>query len=191
MEFKGDQLAVAMVVRDGDGRVRRDDSGRLLTKTRTFTVTGRPNWGTAAAELAAMIAFIRARRNEDESAARLAIEIGGEGRWSETASGCIDTRATGELDDIIVVCDLRLSRFIARNNPAHAINRVISDRAIVDDYEARLRVDPDDELAEEALRALALVDDDHPEWRYEWRPIAPGDDVIDFRPVRGRSGDDR
>lgn len=107
-----------------------------------------------------LIAFVRARLDEDEAAARKADEMGA-GVWA-----------------------LAPHFHTARHSPARVLREVAAKRAILADHHVHVSLDGsrrwcerccDDQLLQDdsycpTLRALAFVWSDHPDYRAEWAP---------------------
>ena len=143
-----------------------------------------------------LVAFLRARLDEDEAAARAAASVAGPGWHSEVAwgedipqmvvrgDGDAWLAATGTADDE------ELGPFIARHDPARVLREVAAKRAILGDYEEAAerpydlpegihdgRDDDEREIdqcqidvLESILRHLAAVYRDHPDYDPAWGP---------------------
>lgn len=110
----------------------------------------------------ALVAFLRARLDED---ARLARRCAGD--------DCGDWVARGDTVDFCQM-DLRgfhptIAAHVARYDPARVLAAVDATRRVVDAAERRLR-EAADPLAVAVLRALALPYADHADYRVRWRP---------------------
>lgn len=147
-----------------------------------------------------LIAFLRARIDEDEAGARQAFaeHNDAEPQWSEIWSGAVQL---GSHEDVLLTHDAAVSRHIARHDPARELADVNSKRRILelhtgahDCTEVYTGTYPDDwpqsapwgspggtwrhvidEHFEDTepcptLRLLALPYADHPDYRDEWRP---------------------
>jgi Family of unknown function (DUF6221) len=134
--------------------------------------------------------FLAARLDEDEAAAREAIaDPGMAAEWNETTSGCLDVGLPdhgGEYwgDYVWPQGDRRVTRFIARHDPARVLREVEAKRAILKAYEwvAAHKADGGGIerdynfrsgqviSLETAIRFLAAVWSDHPDYRQEWKP---------------------
>ncbi|MGW2113772.1 DUF6221 family protein [Streptomyces zhihengii] len=127
-----------------------------------------------------LVAFLRARLDEDEQAAQLAAEESG-GAWSYDERAVVADRegdmvAVGSQDFMGPEHGVH----IARHDPARVLAEVEAKRQIVDRYERAMenrRAHPDDLASAGALLALhgavklhALPYADHPDYRQKWRP---------------------
>lgn len=132
-----------------------------------------------------LVEFLRARWDEDEQAARLALSA----QWLITDERLIVFRQ-GSTDTIIVDSprtQVRDLEHIARHDPARVLADVEAKRRILERYEssaqslAALEAVPDYSLDahrlvkavhdanETAVKTLALPHADRAEWREEWR----------------------
>jgi hypothetical protein len=127
------------------------------------------------------IAFLRARLDEDEAAAREATaDPGMAAEWHETTSGCLDVGLPdhgGEdwRDYVWPQGDSRVTRFIARHDPASVLRDVEADRAILalleqDVTDGRERDYDATGVLEQVVRIRAARFRDHPDYRPEWKP---------------------
>lgn len=130
-----------------------------------------------------LLAFLRERLDDDENTARYAIQAGGDGQWTEPASGVVDLSQGPDagLEGLLAIDDHRISRHIVHYNPARVLAEVASKRAIIDELWAELRYASDpvtvescDEdsavLAQRALLLLALPYATHPGYQEGWKP---------------------
>ena len=122
-----------------------------------------------------LTAFLSARLDEDEAQAREATaDPGMAAEWHETTSGCLDVGLPdhgGEdwRDYVWPQGDSRVTRFIARHDPARALREVEAKRAILDDHmpdEYGCQICQGDTTC--PLPYLAAVYSDHPDYRQEW-----------------------
>lgn len=131
-----------------------------------------------------LVAFLRARLNEDERAAQSAASVCG--CHPEAPSWSFDDEAT---DGRIVLVDephprtrrkigrrwngsyegLFMAQHVVRHDPARVLREVAAKRRIVDRY-AWLREHGDTGDAAWVLPLLALPYADHPDYRPEWAP---------------------
>lgn len=123
--------------------------------------------------MADLVAFIRARLDEDEWHARHAFADHNSAgpNWREATTGVVDTGGPG-IDDLIAIGDSPIARHIAHNDPGRVLADVDAKRRIIGTCQYWLHdnehgVDP---CAAETLRLLALPYADHPDYREEWRP---------------------
>lgn len=130
--------------------------------------------------MSGLVQFYRARLDEDASVALL----GGEDveTWSVDGSGGITT--VSEYPRVAARCDAldwETQDHIARHDPARVLADVAAKRAIVDafvEYRDELAGAPGAEMRdvgrmeglEEAVRHLAAVYADHPDYDQEWTP---------------------
>lgn len=122
--------------------------------------------------------FIAARLDEDEAAARVILEDPDYAAgWHEQSSGVLYVGPGGEdhpLDGLQPLGDSRLSRHIARHDPARVLREVAAKRAILAAYAEVSYMDiadPEPEFAYgravglgEAMRHLAATWSDHPDF---------------------------
>lgn len=124
-----------------------------------------------------LVAFLRARLDEDEAAAQWAIEQVGDGHWQQRHVRIVtmDDRDREVADYAIVEC----IDHIVRHDPARVLADVEAKRRIVEDYEiyAREYREAPSPFAEgrrfAALLAVSRVADahaDHPDYDPAWRP---------------------
>jgi len=128
-----------------------------------------------------LIAFIRARLDEDDAAAR---ELAGWPHWHHThavtAHGPIILIAAGEddeEDDEIDVASVErdlpeAAEHIARHDPARVLREVEAKRNVLSIIgSSRNQYDGiDDGVADELLKAIASAWSDHPDYRAKWVP---------------------
>ncbi|MGY1439556.1 DUF6221 family protein [Streptomyces reniochalinae] len=134
-----------------------------------------------------LVAFLRARLDEDEQAARATMWEGSGNRadWSLPASATV---GTGE--DEFYAGDRTVAAHIARHDPARVLAEVDAKRRIIElhhvvggwqDEDGNDHGDGCGECGHseeysdrdgwcETLRLLALPHADHPEYREEWKP---------------------
>ncbi|WP_435610041.1 DUF6221 family protein [Streptomyces sp. C10-9-1] len=135
-----------------------------------------------------LVAFLRARLDEDEQAARAATP--GPWRWRQEHGEPWEPAEGGWLDysgEYIAGADDRATLFgpgmtphadavhIARHDPARALRDVEAARVVIEQYENLLyNVMPDDntgiQAVEQILRAKAATYDGHPDYREGRRP---------------------
>jgi hypothetical protein len=129
-----------------------------------------------------LIEFIRARLDEVERVARAARQDADV--WQAAPSPYGHIRAVSE-DDAWTVGDVatpQQAKHIAHHDPARVLRDVEAQRRIVrelwvglEDYAVNIETIRGDDFGmrdfrEGLLRLLALPDDDHPDYRDEWRP---------------------
>lgn len=109
--------------------------------------------------------FLAARIAEDEAAARTAHGEHNEStpHWTEPWSGAIDT---GDGHPITEFNDTGITRHITRQDPARTLAEAKAKRDILDDVACK-HFDRD---YDEAVKHLATIYDDHPNYQEEWRP---------------------
>ena len=106
-----------------------------------------------------LAAFLRARLDEDEAAARAAAD----GPW--TSSGpYVDAPGAGIIMQARHTED---AAHAARHDPARVLREVEAKRAILAQWQAQ---PPDSPVLTNALYQLAAVYSDHPGYRPEWKP---------------------
>jgi hypothetical protein len=132
-----------------------------------------------------LVAFLRARLDEDEAAAKAA-EENSFAPWAIVNPGEVvyfEDRGDEGKPYIVAECDgVEEAEHIARHDPARVLREVEAKRRIVDRYEdavtrqddpAHSRIAAFHEVAEYddwVLPLLALPYSDHPDYREEWRP---------------------
>ena len=132
-----------------------------------------------------LVAFLRARLDEDSAAAKKAAPEGEAWELDNVPedSARIEIASPHEWE-VVVYDEGRPSRgqaeHILRWQPARVLREVEAKRRIVDEYNEVRRMDrpePEPEYAVgravglgEAVRLLALPYSDHPDYREEWRP---------------------
>lgn len=116
-----------------------------------------------------LVAFLRARLDEDEAVARAATAGAWELVRAPDGSWYVDP---GDLDDVANVDRTADAEHIARHDPARVLRDVAANRAIVDECERMSQPFPAEWLSPQGqiLRALASTYADHPEYREEWKP---------------------
>jgi hypothetical protein len=117
-----------------------------------------------------LIAFLRARLDEDEQAARTA--AGNRAAWAidVSPSGSWYVSPGRDSDDIGDVQQQEHAMHIARWDPARVLAEVEARRRMVDEL-AALDGDPVNGLAiTRMMHLLALPYAEHPDYRKEWRP---------------------
>jgi hypothetical protein len=137
--------------------------------------------------MADLVGFLRARIDADEAAARAATEDPGmSAEWYEQTSGCLDIGLPNHggqdwTDYVWPQGDSRVTRYIARWDPARVLAEVAAKRAIVDLCAQWLSYGPikDWELdrvdaalvdaAPDLLRQLVQPYADHPDFDPTWR----------------------
>lgn len=111
-----------------------------------------------------LVAFLRARLDEDEAAAKLAAREGG--TWTQDDPqrypGSISSLG-GQVVYAEGAPDENQAPHIARHDPARVLREVEAKRAILDEYLAAPGWPQDVVL-------LAAVYSDHPDYRDEWKP---------------------
>ncbi len=136
-----------------------------------------------------LVAFLRARLDEDEQIAHAASDLGAswyvDGRTGEVAAVQPDPKpgdsavwVTCDSEGLSAAVEEEQAVHIARHDPARVLREVEAKRRIIAEYEAAAAdADPEDD-ADRALlsslrgvlKALALPYAEHPEYRAEWRP---------------------
>lgn len=131
-----------------------------------------------------LIAFLRARLDDDEALARQAFAGHNDAGpvWSEIWSGAVQL---GEHEDLLITNDSGVSRHIERHDPARILAEVGVKRQVIElaEHASALDVDVDGQfrigardtvtepyIGDEILRHLALPYADHPDYREDWRP---------------------
>lgn len=128
-----------------------------------------------------LVAFLRARLDEDEQAAHEAATEGG--HWSQQAIGVGRRRLIHYVgaspDPHVVRSDsevargnhAQIARHIARHDPARVLREVEADRRIIERYE-QMKADGESHwyLIYETLKLRALPHADHPDYDESWRP---------------------
>ena len=137
-----------------------------------------------------LVAFVRARRDEDEAAARQAAS---ESPWRVSDTHDDGTRSVKPADapdglwhgDVAVHIAGSDARHIARHDPARVLREVEAKRRLIDDYLDLVKSRPPDRyapagepdatwaMAECIFRVLcrdAAIWRDHPDYRQEWKP---------------------
>jgi len=132
-----------------------------------------------------LIAFLNARLDEDEAAAKAAASVAGpdwhHGHfWPEDGSSAttmIFSAAGSPLADMLHRDDEEMAPFIAGHDPARALREVEADRKLIAAYLQSEEVSPSDswesdgtQALEWAVRFRAAVYSDHPDYREEWKP---------------------
>lgn len=130
-----------------------------------------------------LVAFLRARIDEDERAAWLAMGR----RWAITGSRVVDAQADRAVRDVVAGWSPALiaevpavegnRKHIARHDPTRVLADVEAKRQIISEYLAEGH-NPTGEMRdygyeaglERALELLALPFEDHPDYRQEWKP---------------------
>lgn len=133
-----------------------------------------------------LIAFLRARLDEDEQVACEAIEEHASSTWFYEYNGCIaegDGDARSGLTELSRRGDM-VGPHIERHDPARVLAEVGAKRTLIDRVVKQIQ--EDEELIEgewgaannpdhvnastRVLRALAAIHADHPDYREEWKP---------------------
>jgi Family of unknown function (DUF6221) len=140
-----------------------------------------------------LVAFLNARLDEDEAAAKAAASVAGpdwhhDRFWPEDGSSAttmVFSAAGSPLADTLHRDDEEMAPFIARHDPARVLREVEADRAILAALEAARQnhpaygdwVDPAEASAQGeagglllAAKLRAAVYSDHPDYRDEWKP---------------------
>src|SRR5512139_3938794 len=78
-----------------------------------------------------LVAKLRAALDEDEQAALYATQDNGTGMWDEVVSGTLRLDGVEGLDGLIPIGDLRLTRHIARHDPARVLRQVAAMRKLL------------------------------------------------------------
>lgn len=136
-----------------------------------------------------IVGFLRARLDEDEAVARATIHDGKSGEWEfdysveETSGGALVPFYEIEFDSVAPALDSQhwfagpdTMRHIARYDPARVLREVEAKRRIVDahaDHPMQPGFCRSCGMTNgpcETKRLLAAIDDDHPEYREEWKP---------------------
>ncbi|MGY5127323.1 DUF6221 family protein [Streptomyces nigrescens] len=121
----------------------------------------------------ALVAFLRARLDEEEVAAHTAPA----GPWHADGDSVY---ASHPADLVVEYAYNDGAEHIARHDPARVLAEIEAKRAIVDQYAEVQEMDREDAEPEfaygravglgEAVRLLALPYQEHPDYRPEWRP---------------------
>jgi hypothetical protein len=133
-------------------------------------------------DIDAVIAFYRARLDEDVQAARYAIEEMGDDRWQQRGPEIVTV--TDRERDVAALCDVDCIRHIVRHDPARVLKKVTAGRGLIRLYEeACERIDyltaqgweaKGSKVAAESYANAILVNaaqwDDHQDWHAAWRP---------------------
>ena len=145
----------------------------------------------AAGIMTDLVAFLRARLDEDEAVARDATtDCGMSAEWNEPTSGCLDVGLPdhgGEdwQDYVWPQGDSRVTRFIARHDPARVLREVEANRAILARYEfisqaatvntgrEKVTVEKIAATLERDVRDIAAVWSDHPDYEEAWNLQIP------------------
>jgi hypothetical protein len=126
-----------------------------------------------------LIAFLRARLDEDEAAAQKAASgdgrFGGRAHWSALGHGIVTDVADpdwGVVDLGPYIDDDALAEHIARHDPARALRDVEAKRAMIAEltrwpFDYRPEADDATRLF---VRLLGSVYSDHPDYLPEWAP---------------------
>jgi hypothetical protein len=134
-----------------------------------------------------LVAFLRARLDERERAARFVLSdyAQHEATWTVPSTGVVDIGEGGIADAMILTGDGPLAEFIADNDPAFALADVAAKRQLIEVYEQACRsavsADPAQRLSaqisltiaevlERPMRALGAVHAGHPDYDESWRP---------------------
>lgn len=126
-----------------------------------------------------LIAFLEARLTEDETQARDLIESeAAAADWHESSSGVLVT-GPPTYDDTWngthPLGDSRLTRFIARHDPACVLRDTEADRKLLLKYQIGLHLLPGKyklgycEALEEIIKIRAERFSDHPQYQHEWK----------------------
>lgn len=122
-----------------------------------------------------LIAFLRARLNEDERSAResmeqtaallAGIDADSNGRWHITTRSAVTTRDQwGREADVVAPYGGSHARHIVRHDPARVLREVEAKRRMIAECEATIRQDVSVGLAETMLAILAEPYADHPDY---------------------------
>lgn len=125
-----------------------------------------------------LVTFTRARLAERENQAREAAAYGTGFNWSRLWSAVVETDGTDP--DLINTGSAPTGLHIAANDPAYVLRDVAAKLRIVRDYEVyvhAIRGDDDPggslyagkEAFESAVRSLASIWSDHPDYQQEWK----------------------
>lgn len=133
-----------------------------------------------------LVAFLRARLDEDEAVARGAQDSAGEAQW-QLLPGWRGVAASGPLGTMTLVgsgdeLEPTIGAHIARHDPARVLREVEAKRELLDEY-ARVAVNDSPQGGYEyatgwanglglVVRYAAAVYADHPDYRPEWAPTA-------------------
>ena len=144
-----------------------------VTLVSIWPATGASFAGKYGGRVDDLIAFITARLDEDEAAAKLAAREGG--TWAQADPGGMDSGSIFSLGGQ-VVCDVGApdeyqAAHIARHDPARALREVAFKRAILAQREHGPAGSP---VLTNALYQLAAVYSDHPDYRPWWSPSGCG-----------------
>lgn len=132
-----------------------------------------------ACRMSDLVAFLNARLDEDEAAAKCVLEDPDyEAVWHEPSSSVLYVGPGSErypLDGLHSLGDSRLTRFIAEHDPARVLREVEAGRRLLARWEqldARRSDNAEDEarawLADEMVAMRAAVYADHPDYDQGW-----------------------
>ena len=109
-----------------------------------------------------LVAFLRARLDEDEAAAKTGSDPGwrSDGPYLGWVAGGIAAQFKWTTD----------AAHAARHDPARVLREVAAKRAILDEAESELADDLAAVMPRDRLRHLAAVYSDHADYRPEWKP---------------------
>ena len=132
-----------------------------------------------------LIAFLRARLDEDEWSARHAFADHNSAtpNWCEPTTGVVDTGGPG-IEDLIAIGDGPIARHVARHDPARVLAEVDAKRRIIDDHPILTawkictrcsdfhNTEPVNKIPGPCLtlRLLALPYNTHPDYQKTWAP---------------------
>ncbi|MFI6296725.1 DUF6221 family protein [Nonomuraea sp. NPDC050790] len=116
-----------------------------------------------------LIAFLRARFDEDERVARAVAWADRAAFWHVTPRGVVSDIGIVVERDVVIIANQRHDKLehIARHDPARVQREVEAKRALLGLWS---RATSYDRRGMYSLRTLALPYADHPDYRLEWRP---------------------
>lgn len=112
-----------------------------------------------------LVAFLRARLDEDEQVARAALELA---KPDERARTKWNTMPHGRAAELGIYPEAMLHA--ALHGPVRVLSEVEAKRRIITDYENYDREAPELDVPESVISLLALPYSDHRDYRNEWRP---------------------
>lgn len=128
----------------------------------------------------ALIAFLKARLDEDEAAAVAAAEAdkryGGRPHWSALGNIIIDANDPDWAVEDLSPCfeDASVGAHVVRHDPARTLRKVEAGRAVLAEYVRALEKAPGNTPLINTLiriiKAQAAVDAGHPDYREDWKP---------------------
>lgn len=82
-----------------------------------------------------LVERLRAAIDEDERAARYALQVGGTGVWTEVSSGVLCLEGVDGWDGLHALGDQRLTRHMEVHDPARVLRQVAAHREILAEHE--------------------------------------------------------